>query len=137
MNDKKTNLRALIPNLEWLEVSRLRPSWGPWPVKVLVTASFLEQLLTPMEGLSEPERCLAVSKFFVALSRVLSAKPELGRVNMERDDSLLVMMAGQVELVMVELEAADERTDLLIGVCIETEGVWQLAGAGDWLEVRE
>ena len=138
MAEKRTLTRFLLPNLDWLEISRLRPGWGPWPAKVLATSAFVEHLLIPMESLSEPERGAAVAKFFASLNRLLAANPETGRVSdAQREGDLLEWVMGQAELLLMELVIGDERVDLLVGLCVESEGVWHLSASGDWRETPQ
>ena len=121
MDQKKTNIRQLLPNPVWLELSQLRPAWGPWPGTVWATSSFLEQLITPLENLSSPVRCAAAANFFAALGRVVSATPEVGCV----EEPL-------AELLLLELVAGEERFDILVGMRRCETGDWYLSAAGDW-----
>lgn len=122
----KNITKNLIPNPEWLEISKHRPAWGPWPVTVRATPAFIEQLLTPMENLTPPVRDASVAKFFSAFGRVVSAMPDCGCVE-----------EMNVELLLLELAVEEERVDFLVGVrWCEKEG-WYLTVAADWCREDE
>lgn len=121
MCKKKTNIRQLLPNAAWLELSRLRPAWGPWAATVFATSGFLEQLITPLENLSPSVRCSSAAMLFAALGRVVSEMPGVG-----------CMEEPFAELLLLELVAGEERFDILIGLRRCETGDWYLSAAGDW-----
>lgn len=120
MNGSRSNIRVLLPNLEWLELSRICPSWQPLPATVRVTSAVLEILLTSMEGLSETDRARAVIKFFASFDRLVTAKSRLGRVGEQ-----------QAELVIGELDVGVDCEPILVGFRRGPEREWWFSATED------